>query len=45
MPLILLGQNGYIKGVVLDINNNPIENVNMYLVFKAYHEKNSYNYY
>ena len=29
MPLILLGQNGYIKGVVLDINNNPIENVNI----------------
>ncbi|MDB4134844.1 TonB-dependent receptor [Flavobacteriaceae bacterium] len=29
MPLILLSQNGYIKGVVLDINNNPIENVNI----------------
>ena len=29
MPLILLSQNGYIKGVVLDINNIPIENVNI----------------
>ena len=29
MPLILLSQNGYIKGVVLDINNTPIENVNI----------------
>ena len=29
MPLILLSQNGYIKGVVLDIDNNPIENVNI----------------
>ena len=29
MPMILLSQNGYIKGVVLDINNIPIENVNI----------------
>jgi hypothetical protein len=29
MPLILLSQNGNIKGVVLDINNTPIENVNI----------------
>ena len=29
IPLTLLSQKGYIKGVVLDIDNNPIENVNI----------------
>ena len=29
IPLIVLSQKSYIKGVVLDINNNPIENVNI----------------
>ena len=27
LPLISFSQKSYIKGVVLDINNNPIENV------------------
>jgi len=28
-PLITLCQKSYVKGIVLDINNNPIENVNI----------------
>ena len=29
LPIVCLSQKSYIKGVVLDINNNPIENVNI----------------
>ena len=29
LPLVCLSQKSYIKGIVLDINNNPIENVNI----------------
>ena len=45
IPLILLSQKSYIKGVVLDINNNPIENVNISSESKAGATTNSNGFY
>ena len=45
IPLIILSQKSYIKGVVLDINNNPIENVNISSESKAGATTNSNGFY
>ena len=45
IPLIVLSQKSYIKGVVLDINNNPIENVNISSESKAGATTNSNGFY
>jgi len=45
IPLIVLCQKSYIKGVVLDINNNPIENVNISSKSKAGATTNSNGFY
>ena len=45
IPLIVLSQKSYIKGVVLDINNNPIENVNISSESKAGAITNSNGFY
>ena len=45
IPLIILSQKSYIKGVVLDINNNPIENVNISSKSKAGATTNSNGFY
>ena len=45
IPLIILSQKSYIKGVVLDINNNPIENVNILSESKAGATTNSNGFY
>ncbi|MDC0909514.1 carboxypeptidase-like regulatory domain-containing protein [Flavobacteriaceae bacterium] len=45
IPLIVLSQKSYIKGVVLDINNKPIENVNISSESKAGATTNSNGFY
>ena len=45
IPLIVLSQKSYIKGVVLDIYNNPIENVNISSESKAGATTNSNGFY
>ena len=45
IPLILLSQKSYIRGVVLDIYNNPIENVNISSESKAGATTNSNGFY
>ena len=45
IPLIVLSQKSYIKGIVLDINNNPIENVNISSESKAGATTNSNGFY
>ncbi|MDB2321999.1 TonB-dependent receptor [Flavobacteriaceae bacterium] len=45
IPLIVSSQKSYIKGIVLDINNNPIENVNISSESKAGATTNSNGFY